>query len=164
VEIVTTRFGNIDIDETKIIEMRGAIIGFEHLRKYILLHTKDEKSPYSWFQSLEDGAIAFVVINPYVVKSDYRPVIADNDAVILEIENAEDVVLLAIATIRQAPFSVSVNLKAPLVINSKRKIGKQVVLEDCVYPIQYFLTSDSGNEISARRDSANSHDSGEVSP
>jgi len=164
VEIDTTRFGNIDIDETKIIEMRGAIIGFEHLRKYILLHTKDEKSPYSWFQSLEDGAIAFVVINPYVVKSDYKPLISDNDAVLLEIENAEDVVLLAIATIRQAPFSVSVNLKAPLVINSKKKVGKQVVLEDHAYPIQYFLTPDSGNEISARRDSTNSRDSGEVSP
>jgi flagellar assembly factor FliW len=140
VNIITTRFGEIDIDESKIIDMRGGIIGFEHLKKYVL-HIRDEKNPFWWYQSLEDGAIAFAVINPFIAKSDYEPVIAESDIRLLEIENAEDVVLLSIVTIRQNPFSVSVNLRAPVVINTKKKIAKQIVLEDATYPVQYYLTA-----------------------
>jgi flagellar assembly factor FliW len=140
VNIVTTRFGEIDIDESKIIDMRGGIIGFEHLKKYVL-HIKDDNNLFWWFQSIDDGAIAFVVINPYSAKADYEAMISDNDVKLLEIEDAEDVVLLAIVTIRQNPFSVSVNLRAPLVINAKKKIARQIVLEDAQYPVQYYLTA-----------------------
>jgi flagellar assembly factor FliW len=137
VNIVTTRFGEIDIDESKIIDMRGGILGFEHLKKYVI--HMDENNPFWWFQSLDDGATAFVVINPYSAKADYEPMISDNDVKLLEIEKAADVVLLAIVTIRQNPFSLSVNLRAPLVINAKKKIAKQIVLEDVTYPVQYYL-------------------------
>jgi flagellar assembly factor FliW len=140
VNIVTTRFGEIDVDESKIIDMRGGILGFEHLKKYVL-HVRDDSNPFWWFQSLDDGAIAFVVVNPYFAKVDYGPMISDNDVKLLEIEDTEDVVLLAIVTIRQNPFSVSVNLRAPLVINAKKKIAKQTVLEDATYPVQYYLTA-----------------------
>ncbi len=138
--IVTTRFGEIDIDESKIIDMRGGILGFEHLKKYVL-HIRDDNNPFWWLQSLDDGAIVFVVINPYSVKADYEPMLSDNDVKLLEIEEAEDVVLLAILTICQNPFSVSMNLRAPLVINAKKKIAKQIVLEDVKYPVQYYLTA-----------------------
>ena len=151
--IVTTRFGEIDIDESKIIDMRGGIIGFEHLKKYVL-HIKDDNNLFWWFQSLDDGAIAFVVINPYSAKADYETMISDNDVKLLEIEEAEDVVLLAIVTIRQNPFSVSVNLRAPVVINAKKKIAKQIVLEDAQYPVQYYLTATgSVNGVSVDQDS-----------
>ena len=159
--IVTTRFGEIDVDECRIIDMRGGILGFEHLKKYIL-HIKDEKNPFWWFQSLDDGAIAFVVINPFVAKADYEPVIDDNDTKLLEIENAEDVVLLAVATIRQNPLSVSVNLRAPIVVNAKKKIAKQVVLEDPAYPVRHYLTAvDFGEGASAAGDSEK-HNDGEA--
>lgn len=151
--IVTTRFGEIDIDESKIIDMRGGILGFEHLRKYVL-HIRDDNNPFWWFQSLDDGAIAFVVINPYSAKADYEPLISDNDVRLLEIKEAEDVVLLAIVTIRQTPFSVSVNLRAPIVVNAKKKIAKQIVLEDATYPVQYYLTAtDTVNGVSVDRGS-----------
>jgi len=148
VNIVTTRFGEIEIDESKVIDMRGGIIGFEHLKKYIL-HIKDEKNPFWWFQSLDNSEIAFVVINPFIAKADYEPVIDDNDTKLLEIEGIEDVVLLTIVTICQTPFSVSVNLRAPIVVNAKKKIAKQVVLEDPTYPVRYNLTKPgSGDEVS----------------
>jgi flagellar assembly factor FliW len=139
VNIATTRFGEIDIDESKIIDMQGEILGFEHLKKYIL-HMQDDKTPFWWFQSLDDGAIAFVVINPLVVKPDYEPVISDDDVQCLGIESVEDVVLMAIVTIRSNPVTVSVNLRAPIVINSRNKLAKQVVLDDPEYPVQYYLT------------------------
>ncbi|MGO9137383.1 MAG: flagellar assembly protein FliW [Syntrophales bacterium] len=150
--ITTSRFGEIDVDESKIIDMRGGILGFEHLKKYIL-HLQDENNPFWWFQSLEDGKVAFVVINPFITKADYEPVIDDNDTKLLEMENAEHVVMLAIVTILHSPFSVSINLRAPIVINTEKKIAKQVVLEDQTYPVRYYLTAaGSHDEASADGD------------
>ena len=148
--IVTTRFGEIDIDESKIIDMRGGILGFEHLRTFIL-HMHDQGNPFSWFQSIEDGGVAFAVVNPFVAKTDYEPEISDYDIRLLEIENVQDVVLMGIVTVHQHPISVSVNLRAPIVINAKKKIAKQIVLEDAAYPVQYYLTTDSGEVASADR-------------
>jgi flagellar assembly factor FliW len=149
VNIITTRFGEIDVDESKIIDMRAGIIGFEHLKKFVLHNIKDENNPFWWLQSLDEAAIAFVVINPFVVKADYAPVIDDNDTKLLEIESADDVVLLTIVTIRQNPFSVSANLRAPIVVNAKKKIAKQVILENAAYPVRYNLTvTGAGEETS----------------
>ena len=150
--VVTARFGEINVDESKVINMRGGIIGFEHLKKYIL-HIQDEKNPFWWFQSLDDDKVAFVVINPFVAKADYEPVIDDNDSKFLEIENAEQVVLLTIVTILKNPFSVSVNLRAPIVINAEKRIAKQIILEDQTYPVKYYLTVGSGDNAAATGDS-----------
>ncbi|HET6461637.1 MAG TPA: flagellar assembly protein FliW [Syntrophales bacterium] len=137
-KISTMRFGVIEIDESRIIDMRGGILGFEHLKKFVL-YIRDERTPFWWYQSVGDSGIAFVVIDPHAAKADYEPMISDYDLKSLEIEDAKSIILLAIVTIHQDPFSVSVNLRAPIVINTKRKIGKQIVLEDPLYPIQYYL-------------------------
>ncbi|HVO65638.1 MAG TPA: flagellar assembly protein FliW [Syntrophales bacterium] len=150
--VVTARFGEIEVDESKIINMQGGIIGFEHLKKYIL-HMQDEKNPFWWYQSLDDGKIAFVVINPFIAKADYEPVISDNDIKFLEIKGPDDVVLLAIVTILQNPFSVSANLRAPIVINAEKRIAKQIILEDQTYPVKYYLTTGPADEAAATGDS-----------
>lgn len=142
-QISTTRFGNITIDESRIVQMKGGgILGFEHLKRYVLL-TQNEKIPFMWFQSIEDGSIAFVVINSFIIAPEYDLIINDNDTRFLEIESPEDVVLMSIVTIRSDPFKVTANLRAPLVINRKNRFGKQIVLNEPDYPIQYLLTIDS---------------------
>jgi len=142
VKISTTRFGDISIDEARIIKMREGMLGFEHLRRYVLL-IQDEKIPFWWFQSIEDGSVAFVVINAFVVKPDYEPVISDDEVKLLEIASSENAVLFFVVTIRSDPFKVTANLKAPIVINAKKMLAKQVVLVEPDYPVQYLVTENN---------------------
>jgi len=142
VKISTTRFGEISIDESKVIQMKGEMLGFENLKRYALF-IQGEKIPFWWFQSVEDGSIAFVVINSLAVKQDYKPVISDAEAKILEIRSPDDVVLLSVVTIRSDPFTVTANLKAPIVVNSKKMLAKQIVLVDSDYPVQYPIGDNS---------------------
>ncbi|MCW7073700.1 MAG: flagellar assembly protein FliW [Deltaproteobacteria bacterium] len=134
----TTRFGDIDIDESRAIMMKAGILGFEHLKRYVLL-VQDEEILFWWFQSVDDGSVAFVVINPFVIKPDYKPIIQDNDVELLEIESPEDVILMSIVTIRSDPFRVTANLRAPIVINLKKRLAKQIILDKPDYPIQYSM-------------------------
>ena len=134
----TTRFGDIDIDESRTILMKAGILGFEHLKRYVFL-LQDKEILFWWFQSVDDGSVAFVVINPFIIKPDYKPIIQDNDVELLELESHEDVILMSIVTIRSDPFKVTANLKAPIVINLKKKLAKQVILDKSDYPIQYSI-------------------------
>lgn len=138
-KINTTRFGEIPVEESKVILMAGPILGFEQLRRYILI-VPDEKKPFWWLQSVDDGAVAFVVANPFAVKTDYEPEISGDVAEALQIERPEEAVVLTIVTIRKEPLKVTLNLKAPLVINPVTKTGGQVVLEDPEQPIQFDVT------------------------
>jgi len=139
VRIIATRFGDITIDKSKIIRMKGGILGFEHLKSYVLF-MQDKEIPFWWFQSLENGSIAFVVINSFVANPDYEPLIPDNESRLLEISSPEDVTLLSIITINSDPFRVTANMRAPIVVNAKKMLAKQVVLNEPDYPVQYFIT------------------------
>ncbi len=135
-KIDTTRFGEILVEESNVITMVRPILGFAQLERYILI-VPDEKKPLWWLQSVEDGSVAFVVANPLAMKLDYEPEISEDIAMTLQIERPEDAVVLTIVTIRKDPLKVTLNLKAPLMINPVTKRGGQVVLEDPELLVQF---------------------------
>lgn len=139
-KIKTTRFGEIEIDETKMIEMRRDILGFEGLKLFTII-SREEKSPFMWLQSVENGALAFVVVNPQLIKPDYEPEISDQDAKSLQLDKSEDAMILTIVTVRLSPLLVTANLRAPIIINKEMRIARQIVLENDDYPIRYELTN-----------------------
>ncbi len=134
--IATTRFGEIDIRESDLIAMKGSILGFGHLKRFALI-VHDQETPLWWLQSADDPAVAFVVINPFIVMPDYKPTLHQEDRDFLEIRKDEDLVLLAIVTVRSQPFRVTVNIRAPILVNAGNRMATQIVLEDPEYPIQY---------------------------
>jgi flagellar assembly factor FliW len=146
-KVQTVRFGEIEVDEARIITMKGCILGFDHLQNYIiLLHNRN--TPLCWMQSLEDSTVAFVVIDPSVIKPDYHPVLHKTDCAFLEISREEELSFLSIVTIRHNPLSVTANLRAPLVINVEKRLGSQIILEDPSYSVWYAVSSSESNENS----------------
>lgn len=135
-KIETTRFGLIDVREDEFIVMKDPLLGFERLKRFVLLQ-HEAKTPLWWLQSVDEAAVAFVVVNPLLVKPDYAPVFAAGDLEMLEVADNADMAVLCIVTIRREPFRVTANLRAPILINSLKRIGGQFVLEDSIYPIQY---------------------------
>jgi len=142
VKISTTRFGDINIDESRVIRMKRGMLGFEHLKKYVLL-TQDGETPFWWFQSVEDGSVAFVLINPFAIDPEYEPVISDVEAQSLEVASSEDVVLFSVVTIHSDPFTVTANLRAPIMINAEKMLAEQIVLVDPDYPVRHTITENS---------------------
>ena len=76
----TRLFGEIDIDEEKIITLENGMIGFPDLRKFTLIFDKEkERTPSSimWFQSMDEPEVAFPVMHPNELKPDYAPSVSD---------------------------------------------------------------------------------------
>jgi len=132
-QIATTRFGALEIQEEQIIHMPSGIIGFPDQRKYVLLEQK-KGSPFMWLQSVDNGALAFVLINPLLFKPDYKVEIGPEDAEDLGLKNGgNEAQIMAIVNILNRgedgkPTAITANLLGPIVINPEKKLAKQVVL------------------------------------
>ena len=138
IKVKTTRFGEIDIDEKDVITLPAGIIGFPELKQYVLLD-HDAESPFKWLQSLEDGAIAFVLINPLLFKPDYLVEVNEGEVQDLAIENEEDAVVSVIITMPSDPQKMTANLKAPVIFNLKNHKGRQIILNTSEYTTRHNI-------------------------
>ena len=145
----TTRFGEIEVDEDLVITLPNGIIGFEESRRYVVLHLH-EKSPFRWLQSLDDGSLAFPIIDPWDFKPDYAPTISDADAVQLRINRDSPKLAFAIVTIsRQEPRRITANLLGPIVINPATRLGKQVIVTDEQYTTKHSIMDEISRQAAA---------------
>ena len=80
---ITTRFGEMDINENDIITFPNGIYGFEEIKEYIILKM-DKESPFLWMQSVKDNDLTFVLIDPRIFVKDYILDVSDRiDSVVL---------------------------------------------------------------------------------
>ncbi len=125
VKIVTTRFGEIEIDEKRIITFPMGIPGFAELKRYVLI---DYKDPIKWLHAVDDPDVAFIVINPFVIFPSYSVDIRDDEESFLGIKVPADVVVLTILSVTNK--SITANLRAPLVLNSANYHAAQILIDD----------------------------------
>ena len=138
---VTRVFGTIDIADDKVITMDKGMIGFPDLTHFALIfdeEKKDKAFKIMWLQSMDDGNVAFPVIDPVHFIEDYNPSVNEEIIAPLGEFNEENTYLLVTVTVPKKVEDFSVNLKAPIVINTDTNRGAQVITEDD-YPVKYKI-------------------------
>lgn len=137
-KVETTRFGTLEVDESTLISMPGGMLGFESCTRFLLLQHR-AGSDFRWFQSAEEPAVAFFVVDPITHFANYEVEISDADAEKLHLTNSDDAAVLVILTVSNGGKDISANLAAPIIINSKEQIAAQVVLLNERYSTQHSL-------------------------
>ncbi len=125
--INTTKFGEAQIDDEKIIAFDEGLPGMENLKRYVLLSPEDT-SPFHWLQALDDPDIALPVLDPSLIMADYSPFFPNEDLEFLHFVNNEDALLFTVAVIPSDLKAMTTNLQAPILINAKSCRGKQIIL------------------------------------
>jgi len=138
VKVKTTRFGELEVNPTDLITFTDGLFGFENLKKYFVVDPGDS-TLILWLQSTEDEKIAFPVIEPKIFKPDYIAKLLPADLNGLELETLQSAKLYSVLTIPANVTEMSANLKAPIVINSAKKIGKQIVLQDSKLSVKHEM-------------------------
>ena len=140
-KIMTRQFGEIDIDETKIINVPAGIPGFQDKKRYSILQ-KEEAAPFLFFQSIDDPNLSFVILDPSSVMPDYSVEEKDINKVVSWDFEKDEISLFVIVTIpNEVPENATANFLAPLVINTKRKEGLQLILQNTTYSCQHPLVN-----------------------
>ena len=137
-QILTKIFGEITIDDDKIIQFPNGIIGFPDLTEFTLVHD-EEKSAESihWLQSIQEPAFAMPVMDPLIVCPDYNPEVDDELLDVLGEIIPEELLVLVTVTVPKDLAQMSVNLKGPIVINAAEKKALQVIVEGDEYQVKF---------------------------
>ncbi len=142
IQFETSRFGTIAIDPNEIITFTQPILGFQEYRRFLLL---PGPAPFlKWLQSTDSGQLAFIVMDPSVTVRDYKVELSAQDLAELAAVSPEEVEVYTLVVVPPDPSQVRTNLKAPIVLNPKHRLAKQVVL-DSDYPIQFFLAREGAH-------------------
>lgn len=137
----TKLFGEIDINDEKVILFEQGLIGFENLKKFAILFDTDhaDRRNISWLQSLEEPTLAFPIIDPFLIREDYNPEIEDSGLATLGDLKEEDLNVLVTLSVPKDIKQMSCNLKAPIIINVETRKGAQLIAENNDYPIKYYI-------------------------
>lgn len=131
--IQTKYLGSLEIEESKVIEFPTGLPGFADETEFVLLDLPDNPI-FQILQSMKSAHIAFIVTNPYQIYQDYTFQLDESILEGLQIKNEIEVAVLSIVTLKE-PFNTStLNLKAPIIINTNLKQGKQNILTVEDYP------------------------------
>ena len=134
-KVETTRFGVLEVDEQSTLQMPSGPLGFEEQTQFCLIQHRPDTN-FRWLQSMGDPNLAFVVVDPAEFFEGYEIEIADTAAEQLALREEQDALVLVILTIGEGAESVTANLAAPIVVNSKTLVGMQVVLQDERYSVR----------------------------
>ena len=125
--VQTTRFGVVDLDEKRIITFPAGLLGFSSYKRFALLQPNDEGVFY-WLQSLESPELAFVVSDPTLWVSGYEASIRREQMDELALANLDDAQVFVI--VNKYGQTLTANLQGPLVINLVNQKAMQLVLAD----------------------------------
>jgi flagellar assembly factor FliW len=134
-DVETTRFGMLRVEDERIIDMPQGMLGFPDRRRFLILQHK-ENSPFYWYQSVEDPALAFVIVNPFLFKPDYD---VDISGTVKEMSwngngGESPFQLFVVVNIPEgAPQEMTANLMGPILINNTNNQAVQMVLSEGPY-------------------------------
>ena len=136
----TRLFGDIEIDESKIITFEDGIIGFPDMKKFTLIfdEEKEGRPSISWLQSMDEPEIAFPVMDPLFVCETYNPSVEEELLKNLGTIKEDNLYVLVTVTVPQNIKELAVNLKAPIVINTDTRKASQIIVEDDL-PVRYRI-------------------------
>lgn len=136
VQVQTTRFGVVEAAEDKILTLLGGLCGLPHCTRFAVIDPPGPPGPFRWLQCVDDGAAAFLILDPAAFWPDYQPDIPTQACELLGLTSSEEAIVAAICVVPEDARQMTVNLAAPLVINPVRRSGIQIILLDAKYSVR----------------------------
>ena len=126
-QVRTTRFGEVDIADDKVITFPKGLLGFTSFTRFCLLEPQEDAC-FFWLQSLDDASLAFVVTDPALFVPDFSVPIRPEQMTDLSMGGLDEAQVFVI--VNKVDGSLTGNLQGPLVVNTIRRTAEQFVLAE----------------------------------
>lgn len=138
-KVQSSRFGELEVPADSVIEVPSGLIGFSKGQRFIML---EHKPPFSWLQSVDDPNLAFVIVDGFEFGEQYQvsAPVGDSD---IDLREEDEYAILVIVTVRPDPRDTTANLKAPIFVNLRNKMGTQVIFDAPQYSTRFPLWAES---------------------
>ncbi|WP_434303305.1 flagellar assembly protein FliW [Clostridium botulinum] len=134
----TKYHGCIEYEEKDVIYFEKGIPGFEELNKFIIFPVEDN-DVFSVFHSIEKEDMGIIVTSPFSIEKDYEIQLEEEQIKNLKLQDEKDTLILNTVTLSSDMDKITANLRAPIVINIKEKIGEQIIINSDKYKVKHPL-------------------------
>ncbi len=134
--VKTSRFGEQEVDESKIISMPEGMLGFPKEKRFVLL-TPPKLGPFLWLQAVDNPDLAFVVVDAKENVPDFKFDLTLEEFTSLEFGEDSELIVLLVVTMAQDPSEITVNLQGPIALNPERLLARQIVLDGGSYTTRH---------------------------
>lgn len=148
-QLETTRFGSIEVDDQSVITFTQPIIGFQEFRRFVVMEGPDGGG-LKWLQSTDSGDLAFILMDPRQVVPDFVIKLGGHELSELAVTTESELDVYTLVVVPQDKTQVRTNLKAPILINPVQRLGKQTILEKSSYPVQFLLSQAAPNDAESQ--------------
>ena len=143
-EIKTQYFGSISCSDEELIHFSDGLFGFSELKNYVPLAFQDSSDALISLQSIDDFRVSFIIMNPFQLYSEYTPALSAEDSNLLKASYDEkNISYYVICVIHEHMEESTINLKAPIAVNTDTREAKQIILDNPLYkfrhPIKDFM-------------------------
>ncbi len=136
-EVKTKVNGIVNVEEKQLVTFPEGLLGFEKFKKFALIDSEYE--PFIWLQSIEESGLAFLMVDPFLICSEYEADIDDSSLKNIGVESAEDIIIMTLITIPKDGSEITANFLGPIVINKKNRKCLQVVLNDSRWTTKFDI-------------------------
>lgn len=137
--IKTRIFGEVEIEDSKIITFEKGIVGFPDMKRFALVHDEEKgvQAGIRYLQSMEETEFAMPVMDPLQVVPDYNPEIEDELLKPLGSLQPENLLVFVTVSVPKDITKISVNLQAPIIINADERKAAQIIVEGSDYKVKF---------------------------
>ncbi len=132
--------------EEDFIVFRDGLFGFEAYKKFLPFAAEEGDDSMIYLQSADDEQLSFLMMNPFLLKEGYAPVLSKADLKALGADEEDILSYYVLCVIKEPPEESTVNLKCPIVINFQTREARQVILDSQEYGLRHMLKEFSDKE------------------
>ena len=136
--IHTKDYDFVTVNDEDIIEFPEGVYAFENSKQFVVLNT-NSKAGIMQLQCAQAQTPRFIILDPFMFLEDYAPIVPEETMKKLKASSLEDLSIFVIAVIPENISAATVNLKSPVIIHFKERLGMQVMLENTDYPVRFRL-------------------------
>ncbi|MDC7293567.1 MULTISPECIES: flagellar assembly protein FliW [unclassified Butyrivibrio] len=137
-KLATRIFGDVEIEDSKIISFPNGIIGFPDLKRFTLMHDEEGgTNTIQWLQSIEEPNFAMPVMDPLIVCPDYNPQVDRQNIIDIGELVDDELLVLVTVTVPHDLKQMTVNLKGPFIINVHDMKAAQSIIDNDEYPVKF---------------------------
>jgi flagellar assembly factor FliW len=129
------RFGSFSYRESEVLTFPWGLPGFDAQRRFVAINLAGQEN-FVWLQSLDDVSVALPTADPWKIFDDYAPQLPPYASSSLEIQRPEEFVALCVVVVTPGASEMMMNLLAPVVVNLRTRVGRQIMLETGGYSVR----------------------------
>ncbi|BFJ02608.1 flagellar assembly protein FliW [Priestia megaterium] len=137
-KISTSYHGDIEIDNQQTLTFNQGIPGFLDETEFVILPLPEAEA-FQVLQSIQTKELAFIITDPFQFFLDYDFQLEPQEIEKLQLQQAEDAAVYVMLTMSDSVEKITANLQAPVIVNTKQQLAKQVILMNTAYETKHRL-------------------------